>query len=459
MGSYLPSTPEERQRLLAEIGVKDSLELYADVPETLRLESLNIPQGKSELEVVASLERLAEQNSIYKCTLRGAGAEAHYIPSIVQQVASKESFVTAYTPYQAEISQGVLQAIFEYQTLICRLTGMDVSNASLYDGATAAAEALHMTLSRRRKRLLVADTIHPMWRGTLETYYRYGQDAELVFLASTEGRIKAETLEVALGSDVAGVLVPQVNFYGQIEDCAELATLTKAAGAQFVMAVHPLAAGLLASAAECGADIACGEGQALGMPLSFGGPYLGFIACSSSLMRQLPGRIVGQTQDSEGRRAFVLTLQAREQHIRREKAGSNICTNQALCALTASAYLAAIGPEGLEQVARLCYEKAHYLAQGLAALPGFELLNKGPFFHEFVTRCSWPAEQIEALLAEQGIQAGLPLDEKTAARMGQRAFVAPFEGGMLWCVTELVTRAEIDRVLACLSNMTKGATK
>lgn len=454
MGSYLPSTPEERRAMLRAIGAETMDELYRDVPAALKLERLEIPEGKSELETLRTMQAHAARNRIYGTILRGAGAYKHYIPAIVKQVTSKESFITAYTPYQAEISQGVLQGIFEYQTLIARLTGLDVSNASLYDGATAVAEATAMALSRKRKKIAIAETLPPMWRSTLETYYRY-TDAELCFIKAEGGRITAESLAAVLDEKTAAVFVPQINFYGQIEHCRELAEQTHAAGALFVMGVHPIAAGLLMSAGECGADIACGEGQPMGLDVAFGGPYLGFIACRASLTRQLPGRIVGETKDAEGRRAYVLTLQAREQHIRREKAGSNICTNQALCAFTASVWLSAMGRQGLAEAARQCFDKAHYFAERLAEI-GFVRRGEGAFFNEFVTELPVPAEEVEARLAEHDVLAGLALDARAARRTeAAEGFIAPFEGGMLWCVTEMNTKEELDRVVSVLREVAK----
>ena len=365
MGSYIPSTPAERQAMLEAIGLKDYRDLYRDVPQSMILDRpLDVPSGMSELEVSRTMTAMAEKNRVFSTVLRGAGAYDHYIPSIVKYIPAKEEFLTAYTPYQAEMSQGVLQSIFEYQTMICALTGMDVSNASVYDGATAAAEAAAMCADRRRSRVLLSEGLPPQVIETVRTYcFGSGLPVETVPLA--EGVTDGEALQKALGPDVACFVMAQPNYYGQIEPAEELGRLTHEAGAKYVMSCNPISLGLMPTPAQCGADVAVGEGQPLGMPLSWGGPYLGYMAATGAMMRKLPGRIVGETKDSKGERAFVLTLQAREQHIRREKAGSNICSNEALCALTASVYLAAQGPEGLRQTALQCCSKAHYLQKVL----------------------------------------------------------------------------------------------
>ncbi|MBQ1395966.1 MAG: aminomethyl-transferring glycine dehydrogenase subunit GcvPA [Eubacterium sp.] len=357
--SYVPSTGEQRREMLEAVGVRDYRDLYRDVPAEMYLDHpLNIPSGMSELEVSRAVSAMAAKNVVFPTVLRGAGAYDHYIPSIVKSVVSKEEFLTAYTPYQAEMSQGVLQSIFEYQTMICELTGMDVSNASMYDGAEAAAEAASMCRDRKRKVTLVSAAAHPDTINTIRTYC-YGIGEEMRVVPMKDGRTDAEALKEMLGADVASFYVQQPNFFGQLEDAKALGELVHEAGAMYVMGVNPISLGIMKSPAECGADVAVGEGQPLGMPLSYGGPYLGFMATTSKHMRKLPGRIVGETVDDEGRRAYVLSLQAREQHIRREKASSNICSNEALCALTAAVYLSVMGPEGLAECARQSMAKAH----------------------------------------------------------------------------------------------------
>jgi len=435
MGSYLPSTKEERAQMLNAIGMKDWRDLYADVPEGMILDrQLDIPSGLSELEVRDAVTAMAAKNTQYQYILRGAGAYDHYIPSIVKYIPAKEEFLTAYTPYQAEMSQGILQSIFEYQTMICELTGMDVSNASVYDGATAAAEAAAMCRDRKRQVTLMSAAANPETINVVRSYC-YAAGAEFRLVPAKDGRTDVEALKELLGPDTAGFYMQQPNFYGLFEDAEALGREVHAAGAQFIMGCNPIALGIMKTPAECGADIAVGEGQPLGMPLGFGGPYLGFMAASSKMMRRLPGRIVGETVDSRGERAFVLTLQAREQHIRREKAGSNICSNEALCALTAGLYLSVMGPDGLEQAAVQSMSKAHYLAEGLCALPGVDMVCSGEFFDEFLVTMPRAEEVLSALKAE-GILGGLPV-----------------EGGMLWCVTEKVPKAVLDKTVSIVKEV------
>ena len=430
MGGYIPSSSEEQQAMLSSIGLSSFGELYRDVPEELRVRSLNLPAGKSEFELREALTAMAGKNHVFSSIFRGAGAYHHYIPAIVKSVTAKEEFLTAYTPYQAEISQGLLQSIFEYQTMICELTGMDVSNASVYDGASAAAEAVAMCRERKRTKALVASTAHPMVIETIKTYCR-GAGTEVEVIGQRNGRLDLEALSSHLDAGSACVYIQQPNFYGQLEDAEAVGLLAHQAGAKYVMGVNPISLAVLKSPKSCGADIAVGEGQPLGLPLSFGGPYLGFMACPSAMMRRLPGRIVGETADSGGRRAFVLTLQAREQHIRREKASSNICSNQALCALTAAVYLSAMGPKGLAKAAAQCYSKAHYAAAQLAAIPGIALPHPGEFFHEFVTELPIPADVLLRRLEAQDILGGYPIHDRA----------------LLWCVTEVNTKAQIDAMV------------
>ena len=427
--SYVPSTPEQREEMLREIGVKSYQELYQDVPKGMLLDhALNIPEGKSELEVTRAIQGIASKNKVYRTILRGAGAYDHFIPAIVKSIPAKEEFLTAYTPYQAEMSQGVLQSIFEYQTMICELTGMDVSNASVYDGASAAAEAAAMCRDRKRKVTLISGAANPDVINTVRTYC-YGTGDELRIVPAKDGKTDKDALREMLTEDVASFYIQNPNFFGQIEDATEIGELVHEAGAMFIMGCNPIALGLIKSPAECGADVAVGEGQPLGLPLGYGGPYLGFMATTTKHMRKLPGRIVGETMDNRGNRAYVLSLQAREQHIRREKASSNICSNEALCALTAAVYLSAMGPEGLKEAAKQSTAKAHYLAKILTEISGVKLANEGTFFNEFVTEvpAGFQEKILEALDAE-GILGGLPI-----------------ERGILWCATEKVSKAEMDR--------------
>ena len=434
MGSYVPSTAQERQEMLASIGLCSIDELFSHIPDSLKLKGeLNLPSGKSELEVCRTMEHIAAQNIVFDSIFRGAGAYDHYIPAIVKSVTGKEEFVTAYTPYQAEISQGVLQSIFEYQTMICELTGMDVSNASVYDGATAAAEAVNMCCERSRNVVFCSAAAHPDTIEVVKTYC-WASGHEFVLVPAKDGKTDWNSIVPQLDKKTSACLyIQSPNFFGQIEDVQQAAEAVHAVSAKLIMGCNPIALGLYKTPAELGADIAVGEGQPLGMPLSFGGPYLGFMATTKAMMRKLPGRIVGETTDVDSKRAFVLTLQAREQHIRREKASSNICSNQALCAMTAAVYLAAVGPEGLKQVANLCYQKAHYLMQQLTAIPGITLRYQGPFFHEFVTD-QGDANRILLKLEQEGILGGLPLSD----------------GGILWCATEKNSKEDIDRMVGII---------
>ena len=436
MASYIPSTPEERLEMLKAVGLSDYRDLYKDVPAEMYLEdgALNIPEGLSELAVSRAVNAMAAKNRVFSTILRGAGAYDHYIPSIVKYIPAKEEFLTAYTPYQAEMSQGILQSIFEYQTCICELTGMDVSNASVYDGATAAAEAAAMCRDRNRKVTLISGAAHPDVINTVRTYC-YGTGDKLVVIPVKDGKTDFDALKEQLNGEVASVYVQQPNFYGQFEDAEAIAEVVHANGSLFVLGCNPIALGIMKTPREMGADIAVGEAQPLGMPLSYGGPYLGYMATISKYMRKLPGRIVGQTVDAKGERAFVLSLQAREQHIRREKASSNICSNQALCALTAGLYLSAMGPNGLAQAARQSMAKAHYLAQELCKLPGVAMAHTGEYFHEFVTVMPKSAEVLNAL-EKADILGGLPVD-----------------GGVLWCATEKVSKEQLDKAVAVVKEV------
>ena len=429
MGSYIPVNTSEREQMLQVIGLKTVEELFSQIPDGIKVERLQLPDGMSELETERYISNVANKNTRFNTIFRGAGAYNHYIPSIVKSITGKEEFLTAYTPYQAEISQGILQSIFEYQTMICRLTGMNVSNASVYDGASAAAESVAMCVERKRTKMLVSASVNPMTLRTMQTYC-FGSGAELVVVPEKDGVTDVEALEGMVDDTTAGFYVQQPNYYGLIEDAEALGEVVHKGGAKYVMGVNPISLGIMKTPAECGADVAVGEGQPLGMPLAFGGPYLGFMASTAAMQRKLPGRIVGETTDVDGRRAFVLTLQAREQHIRREKASSNICSNQALCAMTAAVYIAAVGSDGLREVATQCMSKAHYAASEISKIPGFALRYKGDFFHEFVTECSGDAYKVMAALEEKGILGGYIVD-----------------GGILWCVTEMNTKEDIDSLI------------
>ena len=433
MGSYIPSTREERLAMLESIGMHSFDELYADIPEALRLkDGLSLPSGLSELEVAQKIEEIAGKNTRFSHIFRGAGSYQHYIPAIVKQVTSKEEFVTAYTPYQAEISQGLLQSIFEYQTMICELTGMDVSNASVYDGATAAAEAAAMCRDRKRGTICVSASVDPKTISVIRTYC-FGSGAPLVILPEKDGLTDMESWNAMDTSSIACLIIQTPNYHGLIEDGASIANAVHNSGAKLIASCNPIALGLLETPGEFGADVAVGEGQPLGLPMGFGGPYLGFMASTKDMMRKLPGRIVGQTADVDGKRAYVLTLQAREQHIRREKASSNICSNEALCAMTAAVYLSAMGSAGLEKVAASCMANARYLLEELTAL-GFTRKYTGEFFHEFVTICPCDAAVLSEKLAAHGYLSGLVTGQTE----------------MLWCTTEMNTKSEIDGLIAVI---------
>ena len=436
MGSYIPSTREERLSMLESIGMHSFDELYADIPEDLRLkDELSLPSGLSELEVARKIEEISGKNTRFSHIFRGAGSYHHYIPAIVKQVTSKEEFVTAYTPYQAEISQGLLQSIFEYQTMICELTGMDVSNASVYDGATAAAEAASMCRDRKRGTICVSASVDPRTLSVIRTYC-FGSGASLVILPEKDGLTDLESWNAMDTSSIACLIIQTPNYHGLIEDGASIANAVHNSGAKLIASCNPIALILLETPGEFGADVAVGEGQPLGLPMGFGGPYLGFMASTKDMMRKLPGRIVGQTTDVDGKRAYVLTLQAREQHIRREKASSNICSNEALCAMTAAVYLSAMGSAGLEKVAASCMANARYLLEELTAL-GFTRKYTGEFFHEFVTICPCDAAVLSEKLAAHGYLSGLVTGQTE----------------MLWCTTEMNTKSEIDGLIAVIKEV------
>lgn len=431
MGHYLPSTAAEQNEMLAEMGCTSFDELYSSIPtEVLFNKELDIPSGESEFEVLRDTSALAAKNTVFPTIFRGAGAYRHFIPPLVKAIMGKEEFSTAYTPYQAEISQGVLQSIFEYQTMVCQLTGMDASNASVYDGATAAAEALIMCQDRKRSRVVASAAMNPQTLEVMKTYAT-SRSIEMVVVPAPHGITDLEAFKAAFDEHSACGIFQQPNYFGVLEDSKALINAAHEAGARAIMSVEPISLGILDTPGAMGADICVAEGQPLGLPLSFGGPYLGIMTCTEALTRHLPGRIAGQTQDAQGNRAFVLTLQAREQHIRREKASSNVCSNEALCALGAGVYLASMGPDGLAQAARLSYAKAHYLADQLTSIKGISLAFDQPFFNEFVTTCPMDAHKLERVLADHGILSGLPLDNT-----------------ILWCATEVNSKEEIDTLVA-----------
>ncbi len=438
MGSpYLPLTDEDRRAMLQALGFQSIDELFARIiPEEARFQgTLDLPPALSELEVRKVVESLARQNRADLTLFIGGGVYDHYIPAAVKHIVSRSEFYTAYTPYQAEVSQGTLQAMYEFQSAICDLTGMEVANSSMYDGASALAEAALMALriQKKRNRILYSEDLNPRYRQVLHTYTRR-QDLEIVEVPTDPrtGQMDLNFVEDALDDRTAALLFQHPNYFGILEEPFRLRELTERVGALLVVAFDPISLGILEPPGAYGADIAVGEGQPLGLPLGFGGPYLGLFAAREKYLRQMPGRIAGATVDAEGKRGYVMALQTREQHIRREKATSNICTNQMLCALTALVYLSLMGREGLREVAEQSAQKAHYLADQLTRIPGVRLAFEGPFFREFVLELEGKTarEVREALLAD-GILFGHPVAE-------QRLLVA---------VTEKRTRQEMDRVV------------
>ncbi|OGO10089.1 MAG: glycine dehydrogenase (aminomethyl-transferring) [Chloroflexi bacterium RBG_13_68_17] len=441
--AYIPHTDDERRAMLAAIGVGRLDDLFDAVPADVRFPDLDLPDPISELEVMEELQTLAEANldtRHFACFL-GAGAYNHFIPAAVDQILRRGEFYTAYTPYQPEISQGTLQAIFEYQSLVCNLTGMDVSNASHYDGATALAEAVILALNHhrgKRRKVVLSPAVHPQFRQVVRTYT---QGMGLTVLGDEACCNGPADLAKLIDANTALVAVQYPDFFGHIVDFTELAETAHAAGALLCVAVNPLALGMLQPPASFGADVVVGEGQPLGIPLSYGGPYLGIFTTRNEFVRKMAGRLVGETVDSRGQRGYVLTLTPREQHIRREKATSNICTNQGLMALASAVYLSLMGKAGLRQVAELCYHKAQYAAGAIARLDGYRIWNEAPFFNEFVVTCPRPVAEInDLLLSEYDILGGYDLGPS----------YPELRDHMLLAVTEMNSRQQIDDLVEAL---------
>lgn len=436
---YCPHTADEIREMLAVIGVDDIEGLFAPIPAALRARTFNLPPGMSEFETLARMREIAGENSQATIYFVGGGFYDHIIPSAVDHLSGRAEFYTAYTPYQPECSQGTLQALFEYQTAICRLTGLDVSNASLYDGSTACAEAAMMALRvTGRNRILVDGCVSPFSRQVLKTYL-FNLDVEVVEIEPLDGHLNRLELAGLLDESVAAVLVQNPNFFGSIEDFSALGQQIHEAGALLIASVYPVSLGILKTPGEMGVDIAVGDGQSLGNPLSFGGPSFGFIAARKAFIRNMPGRIIGETIDRNGKRGFVLTLQAREQHIKRHKATSNICSNQGLCALRGLIFLSSVGKEGLAELARLNRDKTEYAKSQIAMLPGVQVLAAATF-NEFTVCLPRPAAKVVAALLEQGIAAGVPLGE----------YYEGSENFMVVTVTEKRSRKEIDMFVKAL---------
>jgi len=409
--SYCPNTPQDISEMLAAIGVESVDDLFSGIPAALRTRSFYLPPGMSEFELFRNLQKLAGRNNHDLVNFIGGGFYDHLIPAVVDHLAGRAEFYTAYTPYQPECSQGTLQALFEYQTAICRLTGMGVSNASLYDGATALAEAAMMAMRiTSRERVVIDGCVNPFYRDVVKTYLE-NLAVEVVEIPPQQGIIDRGALASALDDRTAAVIIQNPNFFGTLDDLTDLADLAHAKGALLVTSVYPVSLGMVKSPGAMGADIVTGDGQSLGNPLSFGGPSFGFIAAIKKFIRNMPGRIVGETVDREGRRGFVLTLQAREQHIKRHKATSNICSNQSLCALRGLMFLTSLGREGFAELARLNYDKAEYAKSVFAKLPGVSILNSGPTFNEFTLKLPKDAGPVVERLLSKKIAAGVPLGE------------------------------------------------
>ena len=446
---YIPHTDAERQAMLADIGVENVEELFWDIPEKFRYPQLDLPEPLSEMETLQELQFLAGLNLNANTTpaFLGAGAYRHWVPSVVDYVISRGEFYTAYTPYQAEVSQGTLQAIFEYESMICDLTGMDVANASHYDGATAAAEAViqaYNTFRKKRNKVVLAPTIHPHYRQVIHTYTQ-GMGLEIVGGDDPTTEI-AQLIEL-VDEQTACLILQTPDFLGQMHDLTGLADAIHARGkdTQFVVITNPISLGLLKPPGDYGADIVLGEGQPLGLGLNFGGPYLGFYATRSQYARQMAGRLVGKTVDLEGKEGYVMTLTTREQHIRRDKATSNICSNQGLMALAATVYMAALGKHGLRKVAELNYHKAHYAAAAIDAVKGFSVVRRKPFFNEFVVRCPKPADEVNTFLID-GMES---VEIIGGYDLGQD--YPHLADHMLVAVTEMNSRHEIDLLVEALS--------
>jgi glycine dehydrogenase subunit 1 len=442
---FVPHTEDEVREMLATIGVDSVDDLFAEISADMRPKSFDIPEGLSEMEVLSKLEALAAKNATDSVSFLGAGFYDHYIPAAVDALTMRGEFYTAYTPYQPEASQGTLQAIFEYQTAVARLLGMDCANASVYDGGTALYEATMMAVRKtKRRKIVVSEALNPIYRVMLGSYTT-NLDVDLVTIPHNDGQTDIEGLKAALDDSTAAVLVQNPNFFGSINDLTELFAAAKAVKAVSIMSVYPVLQTLLKTPGEMGADIAVAEGQSLGLPLSFGGPYLGIMTCTKTMVRQMPGRIVGRTTDTEGRTGYVLTLQAREQHIRRQRATSNICSNQSLCALRALVHICALGEMGLKRVARVSMERAHICAERLTAIPGVEMLTKGSFGNEFAV--TLPVNAFEAIdkLTERGYVPGFPLGR----------YFEGLENGLLVACTEKTSEEQI----GIFAEMLRGALK
>ena len=441
--SFIPHTDAERAEMLAAVGVQQISDLFEDIPPPFRIHTLHMPEGLSESEVYERLHQLSHRNAHELTCFLGGGFYDHFIPAAVDALSSRGEFYTAYTPYQPEASQGTLQAIFEYQSAICRLTRMEVANASLYDGGTALFEAAMMAVrATGRNRIVLDSGVSPIYRVMLRSYTR-NLHVEFEEVDVAHGQSNRARLQAAITDQTAAVIVQNPNFFGAVDDFTDIAARAHSRGCLVIASVYPVSLGLLKAPGDMDVDIVAGEGQSLGLPLSFGGPYLGFLATRLALVRKMPGRLVGETVDRQGRRGYVLTLQAREQHIRREKATSNICSNEALCALRAVIYLSLLGKQGLHDLAQLCATKAEYAKQRLSAVPGVCVKRSAPTFNEFTLELPIDASEVVARLVDKGIAAGFPLGR----------YYKGMENYLLVAVTEKRTRAEIGHLAEALESV------
>ena len=441
--SYIPHTKKQTEQMLETIGASSIEELFSDIGPSLRPKSFNIPSGISESQIVCYMNELASKNTINLKSFLGAGFYDHYIPAAVDAIANRSEFYTAYTPYQPECSQGWLQAIYEYQTAICQLTGLDAANASLYDGGTAIYEAAMMAIRVTGRNKIIMDSgLNMIYRTMLYTYTS-NLNIEFVETPVVHGQSCREEIYKHLDDKTAAVIVQNPNFFGAVDNHSDIVDKAHSFGALAIMSVYPVSLGLLQSPGEMGVDIATGEGQSLGIPLSFGGPYLGFMACKQSLVRKMPGRIVGATVDKDGKRGFVLTLQAREQHIRRERATSNICSNEALCALRASIYLSLLGKAGISELAKLNYDKAEYAKDCLGKIPGVQVKRSSPTFNEFTILINKNADVVVEKMIDKGFAPGFPLGR----------FYKGMNNYLLVAVTEKKTKNDIDQFAHALEKV------
>jgi glycine dehydrogenase subunit 1 len=444
---YIPNTEEDQEEMLKEIGAKSIEELFDAIPRNLRLKNdLNLPSSLSEMELVNELKTLSGKNANLDeyVSFLGAGSYDHFIPALVDHLSHRSEFYTSYTPYQAEASQGMLQATYEYQSLICQLFKMDIGNASLYEGATALVEAAILAhKANHRQKVLVAKSVHPEYRQVLATYIEKTLGLSIIEIDYENGVTDLTKLEEKISKDTSCVIIQNPNFFGCVEKVKKIEEITHQADSLYIVSVDPISLGLLVPPGEYNVDIAVAEGQALGGRLNFGGPYLGIFTSKRKFLRRIPGRIVGEANDKKGRRGFVLTLQTREQHIRRERATSNICTNQALNTLRAAIYLSTLGEKGLAEVAHLCLQKSHYAAQGMYQIPGFEPSFTSPFFKEFAVRCPLSPHKINKLLWDNKILGGFDLGR----------FYPELENSLLFSVTEKRTREEIDKLTLLLEDI------